>query len=147
PRRQKPGHPGSGMVRAEQLKWKIMIPDAVPAYITWERYLSNRQRIEANRSLLGTPGARRGGSLLSGLIYCGRCGKRMRVSYHTKGSPVYYHCDGARTQRHQPTCQLTSGRTLEALVSREVLRAIEPAGLELSVQAVADLERERKRLD
>jgi hypothetical protein len=33
------------------------------------------------------------------------------------------------------------------LVAKEVLRALEPAELELSAQAVADLERERQRLD
>ena len=36
---------------------------------------------------------------------------------------------------------------LEALVTEEVLRALEPARLELHEQALADLERERQRLD
>jgi DNA invertase Pin-like site-specific DNA recombinase len=148
PRRRRPGHPNSGMVQVEPLKWQIMIPDAVPAYITWQRYLSNRERIVANRSLPNTPGVRRGRrSVLSGLVYCGRCGKRMRVSYHTKGSPVYYQCDAARTQRDEPICQSITGTPLETLVSQEVLLAIEPARLELSMHAIADLARERKGLD
>jgi hypothetical protein len=34
PRRRKPGLPHSGQVRVEPLKWEVMIPDKVPAYIT-----------------------------------------------------------------------------------------------------------------
>jgi len=148
PRRCKPGFPFSGSVQVEPLKWEIMIPDAVPAYISWQRYLSNQQRIAANRSLPATPGARRGGqSLLSGLVYCGRCGKRMRVSYHANGSPVYYQCSIAHTERAEPICQSITSTPLDVLVNQELLRAIEPARLELSIQAIADLKQERERLD
>jgi DNA invertase Pin-like site-specific DNA recombinase len=35
PRRGKPGRGGSGTVQVDRLKWEVMIPDKVPAYITW----------------------------------------------------------------------------------------------------------------
>ena len=84
---------------------------------------------------------------MSGLVYCGRCGRRMRVGYHAKGAPVYYVCDSGACRTGEPFCQSLAGTHLEALVTEEVLRAIEPARLELHEQAVADLERERQRLD
>jgi DNA invertase Pin-like site-specific DNA recombinase len=147
PRRKKPGRPSSGTVQVERLKWDVMIPDTIPAYITWQRYLANQQRLAANRSLPTTRGVARGGpSLLSGLVYCGRCGQRMRVAYHAKGAPVYYLCNRSSVQRGEPICQSLAGRSLEALVTEEVLRAIEPARLELSARAIADLQRERERL-
>src|SRR5262249_48886943 len=125
-----------------------MIPDSIPAYITWERYLANQQRLAANRSLPTTPGAPRSGpSLLSGLVYCGRCGQRMRVDYHAKGKPVYYVCIKGCVQRAEPVCQSLAGNPLEALVAAEVLRAIEPARWELHEQTLADLQREQQRLD
>ena len=94
PRRMKPGRPGTGTVQVQRLKWEVMIRDAVPAYITWDRYLTNQERLAANRCLPTTPGAPRGGpSLLSGVVYCGRCGRRMRVAYHAQGTPVYYICN------------------------------------------------------
>ena len=40
-----------------------MIPDKVPAYITWNRYLCNQQRLAANRCLptaVGVPRAAHG---------------------------------------------------------------------------------------
>jgi len=148
PRRRKPGRPGSGSVLVERLKWEVMIRDAVPAYITWERYLANLARLAGNRNLPTTTGApRSGSSLLSGVMYCGRCGRRMRVAYHAKGTPVHYLCNVRSGEHAEPICQSLAGRTLEALVTAEVLQAIEPARLELHEQAVADLERERQQLD
>ena len=148
PRRMKPGRPGTGTVQVQRLKWEVMIRDAVPAYITWDRYLTNQERLAANRCLPTTPGAPRGGpSLLSGVVYCGRCGRRMRVAYHAQGTPVYYICNSQSAARAEPVCQSLAGNKLEALVATEVLRALEPARFELHEQALGDLERERQRLD
>ena len=148
PRRRKPGRPGTGKVKVDRLKWAVMIPGAVPAYITWERYLENQERLTANRNLPSTTGVPRGGpSLLTGVVYCGRCGRRMRVGYHAQGTPVYYICDSELVERAEALCQSLAGNTLEALVAAEVLRALEPARFELHEQALADLERERRRLD
>lgn len=148
PRRKKPGRPYSGRTRVERLTWEVMIPDKVPAYITWERYLANQDRLAANRCLPTTAGAPRGGpSLLSGLVSCGRCGRRMRVAYHVKGTPVYYLCNLRSVACAEPVCQSLAGGTLEALVVEQVLQALEPAALELRAAAVADLERERPQRD
>jgi DNA invertase Pin-like site-specific DNA recombinase len=148
PRRRRPGRPHSGQVRVEPLKWEVMIPDKVPAYITWDRYLCNQERLAANRCLPTAVGApRRGPSLLSGLVYCARCGRRMQVAYHAKGAPVYYRCHTLSAEYGEPSCQALAGGSLEALVTEEVLKVLEPAKLELCFQAVADLDRERQRLD
>jgi DNA invertase Pin-like site-specific DNA recombinase len=148
PRRKKPGRPSSGIVQVPRLSWDVMIPDTIPAYITWERYLANQQRLASNRSLPTARGAPRSGqSLLSGLVYCGRCEQRMRVAYHAKGSPVYYNCNRGSVERAEPICQSLAGGTLEALVTEEVLRVLEPAALELSIGAIAELQQEQQRLD
>jgi DNA invertase Pin-like site-specific DNA recombinase len=147
PRRKRPGHPGSGQVRVERLNWKVVIPDKIPAYITWERNLANLNRMASNRNLPSTRGVARGGpSLLSGLVYCGRCGRRMRVAYHAQGTPVYYMCNTRAVECAEPVCQSLSGGALEALIAEAVLQAIEPANVELSIHAVADFCREQQRL-
>jgi DNA invertase Pin-like site-specific DNA recombinase len=148
PRRKKPGVPHSGHVRVEPMKWDVMIPDKVPAYISWERFSANQDRLGANRYLPTTRGAARSGSsLLSGLVYCGHCGRKMQVAYHTKAEPVRYWCNTRSAAYGGPTCQSFAGGPLEKLVTEEVLQALEPAKLELSFGAVADLQRERQRLD
>jgi DNA invertase Pin-like site-specific DNA recombinase len=148
PRRKKPDHPYSGRTRVERLTWEVMIPDKVPAYITWERYLANQDRLAANRCLPSAAGAPRGGpALLSGLVDCGRCGRRMRVAYHAKGAPVYYLCNHRAVACAEPVCQSLAGGALEELVTAQVFRALEPAAMELHAAAVADLQRERQERD
>jgi DNA invertase Pin-like site-specific DNA recombinase len=148
PRRKKPGRPRTGTVRVPPLQWQVMIPDTVPAYITWERYVANQERLDSNRYLPTTRGAPRNGpSLLAGLVYCGRCERKMRVFYHAKGVPLYYICSNKDVKPLEPACQCLTGTQLEAMVTEEVLRAIEPARLELHERAMADLKRERQRLD
>jgi DNA invertase Pin-like site-specific DNA recombinase len=147
-RRKKPGRPKSGTVQVEKLKWEVMIPDKIPAYITWEHYLANQNRMAENRCGPSTRGVARGGrSLLAGLIHCGRCNRKMQATYHNAKTPVHYICVRGYVERDEPICQNLSGRCIEALVAEEVLKAIEPAGLELSVRAIADFQRERERID
>ncbi len=148
PQRKKPGVPHSGRVRVDPSEWAVMIPDKVPAYITWDRYLANQKRLADHRCLPRSPGAPRGGpSLLSGLVYGGRCGRRMQVGYHASSVPVQYVCNTRHVERGEPWCQSLAGGPIEALVTEEVLHALEPAKLELSLEAVADLDREHRRQD
>ena len=82
-------------------------------------------------------------ALLSGLLVCGACGRRMRVSYRNK-SMAYYGC----TRRHfegSSCCGLSAG-AIDDLVAQQVLVGLEPASLELSVRAIRDIEQERERL-
>ena len=37
----------------------MLIRDRLPAYITWERFEANQERLAANRNLPSTPGAPR----------------------------------------------------------------------------------------
>jgi Recombinase zinc beta ribbon domain len=130
-----------------RLQWEVLIPDRLPAYITWEQYLANQARLEANRSRRSTPGAPRSGlSLLSGLVFCGRCGRRMLVAYQTGRGPAYYLCAWDAAERAEPRCQCLTGRPLEELITALVLELMEPAKLELSLAAIGDLQTERTRL-
>jgi DNA invertase Pin-like site-specific DNA recombinase len=147
PRRKVPGRPGTGRTVAPIEQWAVLLPDRCPAYITWERYLANRQRMAANRARSDTWGApREGPSLLAGLVVCGQCGARMLVAYRGRTKGLRYLCHRAHLDHGGAVCQSLAGGVLEACVTRQLLRTLEPAGLELSLRAAADLERERSRL-
>jgi DNA invertase Pin-like site-specific DNA recombinase len=148
PRRKVPGRPATGRTTAALLQWEVLIKDHLPAYITWDRYISNLERLAANRSrafALGAP--RQGPSLLGGLLICGRCGCRMMVAYNGSQSRLTYNCHRQRMDYAGPTCQTMAGKVLDDLVSREVLRAMEPTALDVSLQATAGLQQERDRLE
>jgi DNA invertase Pin-like site-specific DNA recombinase len=68
--------------RAPREEWHVCIEGHHPGYITFERYLTNQERLRANwRPPRGEGGgaAREGRALLQGLIRCGRCGRKMQV--------------------------------------------------------------------
>jgi DNA invertase Pin-like site-specific DNA recombinase len=148
PRRKVPGRPATGRTTAKLLQWEVLIKDHLPAYITWDRYVSNVERLAANRTrafALGAP--REGPSLLGGLLFCGRCGCRMMVAYNGSQSRLTYSCQRRRMDYAGPTCQTMAGRVLDDLVSRQVLQAMEPTALDVSLQAIAGLQQERERLE
>ncbi len=82
PRRKNPEKRGSGRVVMEPKDYHALIPDHCPAYITMERYERNQRRLAENRARAESKGSpREGSSLLGGLIFCGRCGRRMSIHY------------------------------------------------------------------
>ncbi len=154
PRRKLPGRPSTGRVVKDSSEWLVLLPGRLPAYITPEEYEANAARMAANRQTAATPGAPRDGSaLLSGLLRCGRCGgHRMTVRYHDGSgaarSPHGYTC--AFYQVNYGTggsCQHIAGPALDAYVTSQVLEAVAPAALEVSMAAAAQAEAERAMLD
>lgn len=128
-------------------QWKVLIKDRLPAYITWDQYLKNREQIKQNRNgpgLLGVP--RAGAALLPGVLVCGNCGRHMQASYHSENT-AQYGCNRQYVEATEPRCYGLSARVIDDLVSQQILRALEPAAVELSLQARADIEEERRRLE
>jgi DNA invertase Pin-like site-specific DNA recombinase len=148
PRRKNPEKRGSGRVVMEAKDYHALIPDHCPAYITMERYERNQQRLAENRARAESKGSpREGSSLLGGLIFCGRCGRRMSVHYSGQYGNLRYDCRNAQTSYKGPKCQCLAGKPLDDLVAAQVLTALEPASLELSLSAAGELQKERERLD
>lgn len=139
--------------RCEGGKWfvppdelAVLIQDRLPAYITWDRYLANQNKLEQNRSPPKASGvARRGPALLPGLVVCGKCGHQMQTRYSGDKKPSYYCAEYLRLPLEEP-CGHIAAAPLDELIAREALRALEPATLELSLLAIANIEQERQRL-
>lgn len=147
PRKKQPGRPCTGKQVKKPEECEVLKRDHEPAYINWERFCANVQRLDANRNNKEAPGApRQGPALLKGLLRCGRCGKRMRVSYGGSKNTTHYNCTNNTSAYGEPLCQSFSGQRLDDLVAAEILQAVTPAALEASLAAVADIERERAEL-
>ena len=145
PRRKIPGRPSTGRTVVAASDCAVLLKDRLPAYITWERYEANLQKLMENQARAASLGApREGPSLLGGILKCGRCGCRMVVGY--QGKDPRYTCMRRKVDYGESICQSLAGKHLDALVSQQVLAALEPAALELSLKAAADTETERARL-
>ena len=146
-------NPCSG--QAEGGKWflppgeiRVLIRDRVPAYIDWEQYQANQRRLDDNRSFSGVSGVpRTGKALLSGLVVCGHCGHRMTVSYHPgKKKKPHYGCDTHLHEERDQPCLSIKAPPVDELVAEQVLLALRPAAIDLSLQAAMDIRRERECL-
>jgi len=119
-------------------EWKVLLIGHHPGYISWEEYLENQQRLEANVASFegeGSGAAKLGAALLSGLLRCGRCGRKLQVVYSgTSGRVPRYVCHGDRGDRESIRCLTVGSLRLDRAVVQSVLTAIEPAGIEAAVQ-------------
>jgi DNA invertase Pin-like site-specific DNA recombinase len=146
-RRKKPGQPGSGRVVVPPEEYVALLPDRLPAYITKERYEAIQRRLAENRARAASKGAPREGlSLLAGLVVCAGCGRRMAVHYSGHAHKLRYVCRSDAAGCRKPRRSM-AGRVLDALVAEQVLAALQPGALELSLAAADDVLRERQRLD
>jgi DNA invertase Pin-like site-specific DNA recombinase len=148
PRKKQPGRPNTGKLIRRPEECLVLLRDRLPAYISWERFEANQERLTANRNLPSTPGApRQGPALLAGLVRCGRCGRRMMVRYAGPKQRVSSTCTRGSADYAEPLCQgLSNATLLEELVAGQLLAAVEPAALEASLAAVAGVKRQRAEL-
>jgi DNA invertase Pin-like site-specific DNA recombinase len=141
----------SSRYRKPQKEWKVLLIGHHPGYISWEEYLENQQRLEANVAIYegeGSGAAKLGAALLSGLLRCGRCGRKLQVVYSgTSGRVPRYVCRGDRGDRESSRCLTVGSLRLDRAVVQSVLTAIEPAGVEAAVKLTecAQVEDDEKR--
>jgi hypothetical protein len=128
-------------------EWTVLLHDRAPAYISWEQYQANQRQLRENLNRPETKGVPRGGpALLAGVLFCGRCGRKMQVDYQ---SAVYgrYACPRRRIATTDAVCGGLPAAGLDELVTRQVLQALSPAALELSLCAVEHTSQQRRRQD
>jgi DNA invertase Pin-like site-specific DNA recombinase len=148
PRKQQPGRPNTGKTVNAPESCEVFIKDRFPAYITWERFDSIQQRLRNNRSIAQARGAPRAGlSLLGGLLYCGRCHRRLAPSYGGKANHLRYTCMRATIDYGAPICISLAGAILDDFVVEQIMGVLQPASLELSIAAEHALRAERTQLE
>jgi len=80
--------------------------------------------------------ARSGPALLSGLLRCGRCGRKFFVVYAGIGGRVpRYGCRGGRTERGLAACQSLGSLRVDRVVADLVVEAVQPAAIDAATHA------------
>jgi len=136
--------------RKPRSTWRVLICDHHPGYISWEEYERNQAMIAANTHGYSDaePKAGRGGrALLSGLLRCRRCGRKLHVSYSgPRGVVVRYACSGESVDCGEGHCISFGGLRADEAVSKEVLHAIEGNAIEAALQAAEQIEQQQQAL-
>ena len=132
-------------IRRQQEEWGVLIRDHHAAYITWEHYERNQRLIGDNANMRGSmvPGSvRNGGGVLTGLLRCGHCGRKLKVQHNGLRGVARYLCNDASTNHAVRTKCISFGNMgIDAAVAAEALRVVSPLALEAAFEAVADRER------
>lgn len=131
-------------------QWKVFLPRAHPGYLTWEQFEANEAKLLSNKApwMPGPP--REGSALLQGLAICGRCGRRMIVSYRSEdrnGCSPSYICRQDGKENAQPGCQIVAGALVDRVVSEAVIEAMAPAELEMAMKVFDEIRSRRAELD
>lgn len=118
---------------------QVFIREHHEAYIDWESFEHHQGMIRRNsnrsRSHEGQTAVRAGQALLTGLLRCGVCGRRLFVAYQgADGSRPRYFCK-AKTAP-QGRCVSVGGVGLDQRVSEELLRVISTLGAEAGRRAL-----------
>jgi DNA invertase Pin-like site-specific DNA recombinase len=139
--RSEPYYEGSVPRRAIRRKpreeWLTLLPEAHEGYVDWPRWEAIRKMIADN--LPGTEQAgvaKRGASLLAGLMRCQRCGRKMTVYYTGCDSNVpRYACRRGALDNGEPRCIEFGGLRVDDAIEEELLRVLEPAAIDAALEA------------
>ncbi len=103
----------------------------------WDRAEAIRMMVSNNVPSAGTRGApKNGAALLSGLLRCRRCGRKMTVQYTGKhGNIPRYNCIRGRLDYGEPNCIGFGGLRVDDTVEAAVVAVIQPAAVEAALAA------------
>lgn len=142
---ERPGQPRR-LVRVPREEWPVVHQDAYPAYIPWDVFVANQERMADNASRFAqrTRGAvRAGAALLVGLVVCGRCGRQMRVGYKPH---IRYFCAALSQAHGEGTCLSLDGPSIERVVVDAFFQALQPAELDVLDAVLAEQRADQARV-
>lgn len=131
------GQPRKRIRRRTRDEWISLIPHHHEGYISWDQFEQIQVTISGNNNRADRPGAaKRGPALLAGLLRCGRCGRKVTVTY-TGGGPRYlrYCCVRGYLDVGEPKCISLGGVPVDQALSCEVLRVVQPAAVGAAIEA------------
>lgn len=108
--------------------------DPYPAYISWEVYLKNQQRLQAKRLDKWQPdrdetgAARQGSALLQGIVYWGHCEHQRHTQ---KKGGQKYGCYAQKRMYGGERCAIVNATYLDPVVVAAFLAAVQPAQLDV----------------
>lgn len=126
--------------------WAVIHQDVYPAYISWEQFMANQERLADNASSFARrarAAPRDGVALLAGLAVCGRCGHQMRVAYKARHR---YFCSALTDCYRAPMCLSLDGAALDDAVVEAFFAVLAPAELDLLDAVLAAQQADRTRL-
>lgn len=135
-------------------QWEVLVKEAHPGYISWERFEGNQCRLKDNSKAFGIDRKRRspgdGPALLQGMVICGKCGHAMSLRYHKRqGKEVPDYVCQKDTVEHAKSkpCQYIPGESVDQAVADLILESLTPLNLESVFEVQKRLEERMQEID
>jgi DNA invertase Pin-like site-specific DNA recombinase len=135
-------------------EWSVLVRDHHEAYIPWESFERNRERLSRNSFCQRAGGAKssRGGrALMAGLLRCRRCGRMLQVIYTGNYAKPRYTCRRGRQMHGIDACIAFGAFRVDLAVGAEILLVVEPLATEAALmaehEAATQLDERRRALE
>ena len=115
--------------RKPRAEWLALQPGAHEGYVEWDRAEAIRTMVSENVPAGARGAPKLGAALLSGLLRCCRCGRKLSVQYTgAKGQIPRYACVRGRLDYGEPSCIAFGGlRVDDVEVERRSVGRLDPA--------------------
>src|SRR3954453_1782421 len=130
--------------RKPRAEWLALQPGAHEGYVAWDRAEAIRTMVSENVPAGARGAPKLGAALLSGLLRCRRCDRKLSVQYTgAKGQIPRYACVRGRLDYGEPSCIAFGGLRVDDVVEAALLSVVQPAGVEAARAAEAQTTAQR----
>jgi len=133
-------------------EWSVLIKNHHRGYISWDEYIRNIEQMKKN-DFMNKDGqknqiAREGKALLQGMVYCGYCGRKMRIHYYKykENEFITYLCNYDQSTFCSESCQSMTGDGIDNAISNLFLQELKSNKLNIAIKALEKLKNEKKML-
>ncbi len=134
--------------RTPRSEWLALKPGAHEGYVEWERAEAIRTMVSENVPTSSRGAPKLGAALLSGLLRCRRCGRKLSVQYTgAKGQIPRYACVRGRIDYGEPNCIAFGGLRVDDVVEAALLSVVQPGAIEAAraAESQASMRRDEAR--
>jgi DNA invertase Pin-like site-specific DNA recombinase len=129
---------GSRQVRRKaRADWLALIPGSHEGYVSWERAEAIREMVSSNVPTSRHHGAaKHGEALLSGLLRCRRCGRKLTLRYSgTHHHIPRYSCSRGWMDHAEPRCIAFGGLRVDDAIEKAILSIVGPGAIAAALAA------------
>lgn len=124
-------------------EWTALLRDHHEAYVSWEQFERNQERLSRNsfsKRAGGAKSGRGGQALMAGLLRCRRCGRMLHVTYGGRGTrkQARYTCRTGNAMHGLAPCITFGARRPDDAIGHQLLLAVQPLAIDAALVAVRD---------
>jgi len=134
--------------RKARADWLALIPNAHEGYISWEKAETIRKMVSSNVPTSRHHGApKHGDALLSGLIRCRRCGRKLTLRYSGARHDIpRYSCSRGWMDYGEPRCITFGGLHVDDAIEDALLTVVGPGAIAAAVSAETEAVQRRDQV-